>query len=631
MINEQTGLAEHKSLQFVVTNAGMDFDSRPVELGTSKWRYAFNVERRPYLVSVPRKSKYLTTYSDILFVGSIPKANFSVWLIATKTAIRTFYVDFSTGTGEFFNLPGGKAILDNRISVCAYNNVFYLIGERTPLMATDGTKLLSLGQHRVCELVPNEFDFQGNGPFTKARTHDEHGNIVGDLGPVAHMSQGQSYRVYCKNPKLFKLNWRVSAGWFSKSYSMETLTGKVVGVYPNYILVKAAYNTSLPNVKSREIGFVETLDINPPRGRYVRAFFDHLFVGAPPHAPNKLIWSHLRDFAEWEADTTNEADSYTFTENQSTNDVVEGITGLEVWNDKLIVFTSSAIYMLDYVGLPNVVRVSTLSTDSGCGFKYGTTVADGMVYWCDTTHADFRRLGPNGIESIGQGIRNFFFSDIELDPIYRQNLVCFNDRYKNEVVWAYTSWGATKNNRMVVFNYQYNEWSVRQCENISAVATLQLCAKPILKFDDVAIADLPGTVGDLGVLQFSIGKVFAVDNHLAVEATEAASQTELLPYEPAVLETGDIVFESADTVKEIDSIVLSANKPVYVDISARQNLDSPVVFQYVGTWTPNMPTLNRLTFPAVSGHVFRFRFRLPEPKTTLSLIEPYGFSIGADR
>lgn len=634
MISEQ-GLATNRPIQVILANAGMDFDSRPVELGVDKWRYAFNVIRAPYLMSIPRKAVAYTlpVVGSVQWIGSLPIGTHSIWIVIAGGIIYQLRWDFSEEMFSNFAVyplgsTGGPP--NDRLSSFVYNNCIYFVGRQTPVFAIDGTRVRSLAEHRWSRLKPNDQDLTGDGPVTKyvVRVGD---SIVGDLGQSATIQHGKHYRVYCENPRMFRPGWTVKVFWTDNPN--VSFSGVVTGVFENFISIDARIGvTGFPNTKTRVPGHVIITDCRPPSGRYVTVFFDHLVVGHPTDSPNKIVWSHLRDFAVWDADTPNEADSYTFTEHQSSYNAVVGVTGLANMGDWLAVFTSNCVYRVDYVGLPTVVRVTTLSQETGCGFYYGFTSVDGMVFWCDPLKQDFKQMNAVGeIQSIGHGINTFFFDDVNKNPETIQNLWCFADRPRNEVCWVYPSFQSDGElDRMVVYNYKHNEWCVRQSERLTAFSFLALCSTPVVGLQET-VSELTGPVSKLGLLNTSVGRMYGDEFHALLVEHSPGADAVLRPYEAAVLETGDLVFGSLQTVKEIDGIALSSNGSVGVEVSTRSNLDAGVYYTSAGVWTPSLTTGNFLPFNSggFAGNIFRLRFRITEPRTTLSILEPNGFSVGA--
>jgi hypothetical protein len=387
-----------------------------------------------------------------------------------------------------------------------------------------------------------------------------------------------------------------------------------------------ALNNVAELVNSPEVsGLIRVSSATAPTGRYVAVFFDHLFIGSG----SRVMWSGLRDFAEWEPASTNEADSYTFTEHQSPNSLISGLTGMAVVGDELIVLTENTVYSLQYVGLPAKVQVRTVATGVGCTFYYGAIEANGALYWPDALRGGFFRFSPQGLERISFGIERFFFNDILLDARSVRETFAYHDSRNSEIVWTYPAYDGKS--RAVVFDYKRNEWFVRQGSNLLSFAALMFCSKPIKDIPG-PVNSLTGTFGDLGniplVTNWYWGDVYG---NLLVNAPKDADPAKLVPYEPALVETGNLLVSKLQTVKEFDAIAISASGPVKVYVGSAKNVDSAPTFKYVGTWNPALSLGNLLPFEggAVSGNALTFRFVMEEPNTNLSLIETNAFDAGA--
>lgn len=616
----------------------MDRDSRPYQIAETKWRTVFNFRHNGGLKQLPRKKVVydLGATTPILYCGGFPRDSHSVYAAATASALYQIQTDGTTHTATRL---GDLAAVSEHFSSAYYNGQVYLTSPSNPAFYTDGSALSRLYDNRWCWTKDSGEDITGDGPYTLDPIRNASDEITGDLGASFTWTAGRYYRVYVTKPRAFAVGFGIQVDQVESGYSDTGMAGTVLAVERDYVKVKAT-NTkaSVRNLKGATAAKVSTVQADMPSGRYIKVFFDHLVIGAPSwkgrYEPWKIRWSHLKDFAEWEARTDTEADSYTCSEFQHHGELVEGVTGVEMFGDSLLVFTASSIYMVNYTGLPRVVQVVPAVRGYGNGLLYATAALNNAVAFCDVSKLDFCLYrGGTEAESIGQGIRDYFFTDLNPDPTYAQKTWTFVDKSRDEVGWVYVQTGATDFNRMVVWNYKYNEWSARSAENLYCFSVLGRRQKSIAELTGTCSAQV-GVAGSLGNTSTILGAVWGNrTGQLLAEASATDLEASLLAQTQPYLETGDFIFGGLQTKSEVDAIALSATSSVNVYVSARGKPDDTVTWTSVGTWTSSMPTLETLTFSAKDGNVLRFKF---EPVQTVagclfSLFETNDYNVGSER
>lgn len=633
---------QHQNVTLAALSGGMDYDSRPYSIAQSKWRTVFNFRHNGGLVQVARKrpTATLSSGATVTWLGALPSDSHAVWLAATPAQL--YRLEAGTGGALVETTLGSLSGTDERLATYHYNGALWLTSPSNQVHYTDGARLREVTDRRTANTKASGEDLTGDGPFTLDPLYAIDGTIVGDLGGSFTWTTGQYYRVYCTAPKRFKLGWQVVLTYLATDATDSGLAGEIVATTRDYIRVRAT-NTraSVRNLSTTPPAQIDVTAHDLPSARYLSVFFDHLVLGAPTYRgqveSSKVRWSHLRDFAEWDPDTSNEADSYTCTEFQRPTDLVEGVTGVEQFGDLLLIFTYSCVYVMQYTGLPPVMHVQPLlgCKDHGNGLYYATAALGDSVVWCDLGHADFFAFRGNGPESFGHGIRDWFFNDLNSDPQYAQQTWCYVDRFWHEVVWVYISNGATTHNRAVAFNYKYKEWSARSVEGLRCFATQFRSTTSVARLAGTASA-LAGTSGALGKQTTYLGNVWgALSGQVLVEAVSGSTVTGMLSMEQAYLETGDFLLGTLEEVKEIDQVTLSASQAMTVKLQARDAIEASVSFVTVGTWSLSMTTGNTLPFTGGGRAGRAFRFRL-EPTVanewcTFNLIEPDALNIGATR
>jgi hypothetical protein len=373
-----------------------------------------------------------------------------------------------------------------------------------------------------------------------------------------------------------------------------------------------------------------------PSGMFMEIFQQHLILGFPTiegvKYPRKIYWSDVHDFTTFGPMPYNESDFYDITVDENFSEFVEGITGIKNLGNQCLVYTPTCIYRLQYVGLPQVMRLEPAVTVVGNHYRYGL-IGYNMMH-CFVSDDNFYLYdGQNAPKPIGDPIRTFFFGDsvrgligdLTQDIRYRYNLWSFHYRNFNEIYWVYVSKSATlgKFDKALVWNYREDIWYTTSVENIhSFCLTTVIEASQTIDSDHALIDTVHDLINDRGT-STAVAKlaVFGTaDRYVLREAVDTDDMVDMLPIATPYLETKDISYGNIEKVKEIDTVCISAGHNlvdclgINVYVAVRDFYDDAVVFTLVGRWDNTLPE-KRLSFPRVAGKIFRFKF---EPVETVA-------------
>ena len=194
-----------------------------------------------------------------------------------------------------------------------------------------------------------------------------------------------------------------------------------------------------------------------------------------------------------------------------------------------------------------------------------------------------------------------------------QNTWCFVDRTEGEATWVYRkdSLGGYFN-RAIVFNYLTETWYKRSIDNVYSFARLGRRAKTISELTE-KLGNLGGYIDDLGNTTVDLGRVWGCEEG-TMKRGEVSTDLDatLLTQEQPILETGDLLYGSAQQMKTVSAITINATgttfNGVQVEVSARERIDDAVSYTVVGTWTTSLAQ-RMLTFAPMAGKVLRYRFK----------------------
>ena len=178
--------------------------------------------------------------------------------------------------------------------------------------------------------------------------------------------------------------------------------------------------------------------------RFVFAFGCNDY-GLVAQNPMLIRWSDQEDPANWTVSATGQAGSLTLSHGS------EIVTAVQT-RQETIVFTDSAIYSLQYLGLPAVWGSQILGDNISIVSQNAAIVASGRVFWMGI---DKFYVYDGRVNTLNCDLRKYIYQDINLGQ--RQQIFCGTNEGFNEVWWFYCSENSTAIDRYVVYNYVEND------------------------------------------------------------------------------------------------------------------------------------------------------------------------------
>ena len=203
-------------------------------------------------------------------------------------------------------------------------------------------------------------------------------------------------------------------------------------------------------------------------GKYLALFNNYLFIGnvtvSGQTYPTRVYWSNIRDAGTWEADQWIEV---------GMNDG-QAITGLKVLQDRLVVYKERSIYNLFYTGdadLPFIMPGGgKANSPVGC-------IAPFSIQEIENGHVFLAHDGLyyyDGSNATKLSYRIFKTLKDDMNNLYFNKAVSCVLKYKNKYMLALTSSGRTANDRVIVWDYYNNAFSLYNGINASSMATFFL-------------------------------------------------------------------------------------------------------------------------------------------------------------
>jgi hypothetical protein len=169
-------------------------------------------------------------------------------------------------------------------------------------------------------------------------------------------------------------------------------------------------------------------------------------IGSAVQNPMLIRWSDQESAADWRPAPTGQAGSIQL------SDGSELVTCLQT-RQEIVVWTDSALYSLQYVGVPAVWSTQLLASNISIYGPNAKAVASGVIYWMGV---DKFYKYDGRTQTLRCDLRQYIFSDINQSQD-KQVFAGTNEGF-NEVWWYYCSAGSNTVNKYVVYNYAEDIW-----------------------------------------------------------------------------------------------------------------------------------------------------------------------------
>ncbi len=169
-------------------------------------------------------------------------------------------------------------------------------------------------------------------------------------------------------------------------------------------------------------------------------------IGDTTQNPMLIRWSDQESAADWTPSPTGQAGSIQL------SDGSELVTCLQT-RQEIVVWTDSALYSIQYVGVPAVWSTQLLASNISIYGQNAKAVASGVIYWMGV---DKFYKYDGRTQTLRCDLREYIFSDINQSQ--NQQVFAGTSEGFNEVWWFYCSAGSTVVDKYVVYNYAEDIW-----------------------------------------------------------------------------------------------------------------------------------------------------------------------------
>jgi hypothetical protein len=169
-------------------------------------------------------------------------------------------------------------------------------------------------------------------------------------------------------------------------------------------------------------------------------------IGSATQNPMLIRWSDQESAADWRPSPTGQAGSIQL------SDGSELVTCLQT-RQEIVVWTDSALYSIQYVGVPAVWSTQLLASNISIYSPNAKAVASGVIYWMGV---DKFYKYDGRTQTLRCDLRQYIFSDI--NQAQNQQVFASTNEGFNEVWWFYCSAGSNVVDKYVVYNYAEDVW-----------------------------------------------------------------------------------------------------------------------------------------------------------------------------
>jgi hypothetical protein len=332
------------------------------------------------------------------------------------------FVTFSGATGLGGNITAG--VLNQELQVTIINADFYTITVGAVANATDVSGSPGGGTVTAAYQINVGPEFQvpltgwGAGPWG-AGPWGTGGTSLSGLRLWSQSNFGEDLIFAPQDGGIYY--WDATAGVNARGVALQSLAG----------------SSDVPTIQK----FIFVSDIS----RFVFAFGCNDY-GSAVQNPMLIRWSDQESAVNWTPAATGQAGSIEL------SDGSELVTCLQT-RQEIVVWTDSALYSIQYVGLPSVWSTQLLASNISIYGRNAKAVASGVIYWMGV---DKFYKYDGRTQTLRCDLRQYIFSDINQGQ--NQQVFAGTNEGFNEVWWFYCSQNSTVVDKYVVYNYAEDIW-----------------------------------------------------------------------------------------------------------------------------------------------------------------------------
>ena len=255
--------------------------------------------------------------------------------------------------------------------------------------------------------------------------HDNYGEDV-----ITNIYQGDIYYIDKDGSSTFK----GSSPYTSSSditYRMRSIKGIAVAA-------SASNTTYIPTQV--------TYSMVSQQARHVICFGADKQNGTGAFDPLLVRWASSEDYQDWRPLSTNSAGDYRLEQGSQIISAVKT-------RQEILIFTDTAVYTMQYVGLPYVFSFNLLANHISLISPNAVSVANNIVFWMGK---DKFYVYDGQVRALPSTLRTFVYDNINVEQEFQ--VISGTNEAFNEIWWFYPTGTDTQMDNYVIYNYLENVW-----------------------------------------------------------------------------------------------------------------------------------------------------------------------------
>jgi len=189
-----------------------------------------------------------------------------------------------------------------------------------------------------------------------------------------------------------------------------------------------------------------TYSLISQQARHVICFGADKQNGTGAFDPLLVRWSTSEDYQTWRPLTTNSAGDYRL---EQGSQIVSAVKTRQ----EILVFTDTAVYTMQYVGLPYVFSFNLLANHISLMSPNAVSVANNIVFWMGK---DKFYVYDGQVRALPSTLRTFIYDNINVEQEFQ--VISGTNEAFNEIWWFYPTGTNIRLENYVVYNYMENIW-----------------------------------------------------------------------------------------------------------------------------------------------------------------------------
>jgi hypothetical protein len=297
-----------------------------------------------------------------------------------------------------------------------------------------------------------------------------------------------------------------------------------------------------------------------------------VFAGNISSFPNRVQWSSLEDPAgAWTSSVTTQADFQDIYGDTQVGQVTQVVGG-----EYATVFCENGVFRGTYVGGDLIFTFDQVVKGNGTSAPGSVQAYGDNIFFLGND--GFYIIGPGGLIPIGQGINRFFLGEVLETDYYRISSAI--DPRNSLYVVAYPTSG-TVLDRLLIYNWQANKWTVVYPNNLEAMFTFFSEGYTLETIDALVGNPDTGPYADVSIdsALFQGGKPALAGINTSHEAV-LFNGTALT----AVVETGETqLSQGAKSLVTMITPMVEGDGTITAQVGYRNNLQSAVTYSNPAT------------------------------------------------